>query len=475
MSVLMLMDVITNPGPLKDIVLYDQEKHVSSAVWDGQERGALRCHEHTSKLSEWKLNSKQIDYYHLNIGRPKLNREPVHDHFPFVLRWKGKQNGPTANRDVIFYRKALDVLKPSDVEWLPYENMDGRYIPEHIRNSLQLGRSRTMLISFDKAERHLPDRCLKQFGLFQGIPEDVHKWVRKSRGVDGGVNFSSKMEPELNEWEMRWDNIVPDDVLGVDEADYMRWYLGITRKVVGRPISLSSEFQRTIANVRDILELAENFPTHDLDLERGNMMARIISLAQDCLRDQVGVTPTESQQQIELGKRMRGKERVRRKGMGKRRKGIDPMEDYGGSEDESQFGGPVLEVDQLHLPLTHHGNSVYDGTHMYDPVTKVDDMELCDEIPQLPEAQDMNKIDGSSSLDVVGTRNAMTGEESLGELPESYDVKREDRESKVEDNDAAKESNEENVNREEEDGIDMGGNVAESSSLGRRGENSVVA
>ncbi|CAN6820977.1 unnamed protein product [Brassica oleracea] len=665
----MLMDVITNPGPLKDIVLYDQEKHVSSAVWDGQERGALRCHEHTSKLSEWKLNSKQIElveragfgylrripaisldnplisalverwrretntfhftvgemtvtledialllglgidgkpvigftyttcssvcerylgqapdstyasggmvklswlketfsfcpddasfeeverrtrayllylvgstifstttgnkvpvmylplfedfddagtfawgaaalaflyralgnasvksqsticgcltllqcwsYYHLNIGRPKLNREPVHDHFPFVLRWKGKQNGPTANRDVIFYRKALDVLKPSDVEWLPYENMDGRYIPEHIRNSLQLGRSRTMLISFDKAERHLPDRCLKQFGLVQGIPEDVHKWVRKSRGVDGGVNFSSKMEAELNEWEMRWDNIVPDDVLGVDEADYMRWYLGITRKVVGRPISLSSEFQRTIVNVRDILELAENFPTHDLDLERGNMMARIISLAQDCLRDQVGVTPTESQQQIELGKRMRGKERVRRKGMGKRRKGIDPMEDYGGSEDESQFGGPVLEVDQLHLPLTHHGNSVYDGTHMYDPVTKVDDMELCDEIPQLPEAQDMNKIDGgSSSLDVVGTSNAMTGEESLGELPESYDVKREDRESKVEDNDAAKESNEENVNREEEDGIGMGENVAESSSLGRRGENSVVA
>lgn len=53
----------------------------------------------------------------MNIGRPKLNREPVHDHFPFVLRWKGKQNGPTANRDVIFYRKALDVLKPSDVSF----------------------------------------------------------------------------------------------------------------------------------------------------------------------------------------------------------------------------------------------------------------------------------------------------------------------------------------------------------------------
>ncbi|KAL1191812.1 Protein MAIN-LIKE 2 [Cardamine amara subsp. amara] len=673
------MDPLTNPGPIKDIVLYDQEKHVSSAVWDGQERGALRCHEHTSKLSEWKLSPKQIElveragfgylrripaisldnplisalverwrretntfhftvgemtvtledialllglgidgkpvigvtyttcsavcerylglapdsnyasggmvklswlkeyfsgcpddasyeeverctrayllylvgstifstttgnkvpvmylplfedfddagtfawgaaalaflyralgnasvksqsticgcltllqcwsYYHLNIGRPKLNREPVHDHFPFVLRWKGKQNGPTANRDVVFYRKALDVLKPCEVEWLPYENMDGRYIPEHIRNSLQLGRSKTMLISFDKAERHLPDRCLKQFGLFQGIPEDVQRWVRKSRGVDGGVDLSVKMEAELSEWEMRWENIVPDDVLGVDEADYMRWYLGITRKIVGRPISLSSEFQRTISNVREILELAENFATHDLDLERGNMISRVINLAQDCLRDQVGVTAiaTESHQQNEHGKRIRGKERVRRKGMGKRRKGIDPMEDYGGSEDESQFG-PVVEVGQMHLPLSHT-NSVYDGTHLYDAVTKVDDMELCDTIPQLPETQDISKIDGSllddtdkSKLDEeICTTNAMSGEE----LPESYDVKREDKESKVDDDDDDDDggkglsdvSGEENANREEEDGTEMGENVAESSSLERRGENNTM-
>lgn len=56
-------------------------------------------------------------YYHLNIGRPKLNRDPIHDHFPFVLRWKGKQSGPTTNRDVVFYRKALDSLKPSDVSF----------------------------------------------------------------------------------------------------------------------------------------------------------------------------------------------------------------------------------------------------------------------------------------------------------------------------------------------------------------------
>lgn len=241
------------------------------------------------------------------------------------------------------------------------------------------------------------------------------------------------------------------------------------------------------------MELAENFPTHDLDLERGNMVSRIISLAQDCLRDQVGVSVggAETQQQIELGKRMRGKERVRRKGMGKRRKGIDPMEDYGGSEDESQFG-PVVEVDQLHLPLSHHhANSVYDGSHMYDPVSKVDDMELCDNIPQLPDVQDINKIDGSLLDDTdrsieesklheeIGAGNVMIGEEET-ELPESYDVKKEDKDSKVEEDDAAKGvsdvSGEENGNgeEEEEDGTDMGED-GESSSLGRRGENTLLA
>lgn len=54
----------------------------------------------------------------MNIGRPKLNADPAHDRFPFVLKWKGKQSGPTANRDVVFYRKALDSLKSCDVSFI---------------------------------------------------------------------------------------------------------------------------------------------------------------------------------------------------------------------------------------------------------------------------------------------------------------------------------------------------------------------
>ncbi|XP_028778500.1 protein MAIN-LIKE 2 [Neltuma alba] len=501
----------TNAGPIDGSVLYDQDKHVSTAVWEGQERGALRCHEHTSKLDQWTLTHKQIElvqkagfgylrsipaisldnplisalverwrretntfhlnvgemtvtlrdvalllglaidgdpvigitytacssvcekylgkapesgytsggmvklswlkeffshcpenasmevieqhtrayllylvgstifstttgnkvpvmylplfgnfeqcgryawgaaalaflyralgnaslktqstisgcltllqcwsYFYLNIGRPKLNHDPMRDQFPFVLRWKGKKSGPTANRDVIFYRKALDSLKPSDVEWLPYRSMDSTVIPEDIKSTLILGRSKTMLICFDKAERHLPNRCLRQYGMLQSIPEHVEHWERKSRGVDGGVNLSGKMESELSEWMDRHLHIV-EGYDEVDENEYIQWYLKITRRFVGRPISLSSEFQRTNAGLRDIAHIADTFATDGLDADQIESISRIRLIAHECLRDQFGspaIVPATPQ--VELGKRVRGKERVRRKGSGKR-------------------------------------------------------------------------------------------------------------------------------------------------------------
>ncbi|KAF1894417.1 hypothetical protein Lal_00027114 [Lupinus albus] len=498
---------VTNPGPINGSVLYDQDKHVSTAVWEGQERGALRCHEHTSKLDQWILTSKQIElvdkagfgylrsipaisldnplisalverwrretntfhlnvgemtvtlkdvalllglaidgepvigltyttcssvcekylgrvpesgytsggstifstttgnkvpvmylplfenfdrcgqyawgaaalaflyralgnaslktqstisgcltllqcwsYFHLNIGRPKLNLDLMYDRFPFVLRWKGKQSGSTANRDVVFYRKGLDSLKPCDVEWLPYRNLDSMVIPEHIKSTLILGRSKTMLICFDKAERHLTDRCLRQYGMLQPIPDDVERWERKSRGVDGGVDLSGKMESELNEWMDRLLNIVDGDE-GVDESEYMDWYLRITRKFIGRPISLSSEFQRTNAGLRDIAHIADTFSTKGLDPQQIESISRIRYVAHECLRDQIaGPDMVSASSQVEAGKRARGKERVRRKGAGKRLRKDGVVQYNTVNEDEQpQFYGTAIRVDQLHL------------------------------------------------------------------------------------------------------------------------------
>ncbi|XP_059663312.1 protein MAIN-LIKE 2-like [Cornus florida] len=592
----------TNPGPVDDSVLYDQDKHVSTAVWEGQERGALRCHEHTSKLDQWTLTTKQIElvkkagfgylrlippisldnplisalverwrretntfhltvgemtvtledvayllglaidgepvigvtytacdavcvkylgkapdsgytsggmvklswlketfshcpedapiedterhtrayllylvgstifstttgnkvpvmylplfedfdqagkyawgaaalsflyralgnaslksqstisgcltllqcwsYYHLNVGRPKLNQDPIHNCFPFVLRWKGKQSGPTTNRDVAFYRKVLDSLKPSDVEWRPYTNINYKLIPDDIKNNLILGRSKTMLICFDKAERHLPDRCLRQFGLQQPIPEDVQRWERKSRGVDGGVDLCGKMGSELSEWSDCRFHIVEDDD-GVDESEYMQWYLKITRKLVGRPIPISSEFQRMNAALRDIAHVADTLSTLGMDDQQIHSVSRIRYIAHECLRDQVGSSIIlVDTSQNELGKRVRGKERVRRKGMGKRKRKDDSEQFHAAGEDaQLQLCGAAVEVAPIevdHSQLCHVDGDT-DHPQLCFQASEGDNAQLCQVENEVDDSQFRN---AANEVDDSQFRTAANG------------------------------------------------------------------
>ncbi|XP_010519612.1 PREDICTED: serine/threonine-protein phosphatase 7 long form homolog [Tarenaya hassleriana] len=77
-------------------VLYEQDKHVSSAILTGQERGVLRCQERTSLLHHWKLTQEQIDlvdkagfgYFRL-IGSISLNNSLIS---ALVERWRRETN-----------------------------------------------------------------------------------------------------------------------------------------------------------------------------------------------------------------------------------------------------------------------------------------------------------------------------------------------------------------------------------------------
>ncbi|VFR01325.1 unnamed protein product [Cuscuta campestris] len=589
---------VNNPGPVDDSVLYDQDKHVSSAVWEGQERGALRCHEHTSRLDRWMLTERQVElvkkagfgylrlipaisldnplisalverwrretntfhltvgemtvtledvayllglpvdgepvigvtytsceavclkylgkvpnsgytsggmvklswlketfsfcpegaspediehhtrayllyligstifstttgnkvpvmylplfedfdeagkyawgaaalsflyralgnaslrsqstisgcltllqcwsYYHLNVGRPKLNHEPIHECFPFVLRWKGKQSSPTSNRDVAFYRKSLDLLKPPDVDWCPYSNISHIAVPESIMNTTILGRSKTMLICFDKAERHLPDRVLRQFGMNQTIPQEVQRWERKSRGVDGGVDLSTKMEFELNEWSSRHHHVVEAEE-HVKESAYMQWYWNITRRLVGRPVPISSEFQRMNAALREIAHLADTLSTHGMDDQQIQVVSRIQYAARECFRDhhQSGgssMVIIANSPDDEIGKRGRGKERIRRKGTSKRRRKEEEVDQYYATDEimdclPSPFSPAAIDADLADHNLDATGRGVDSPKHLYITSShefddkdggelvaasfgpRVDDVEICE-------------------------------------------------------------------------------------------------
>ncbi|XP_021729680.1 protein MAIN-LIKE 2-like [Chenopodium quinoa] len=606
-----------NPGPLDDSVLYDQEKHVSSAVWEGQERGALRCHEHTSKLNQWVLTPKQIElidkagfgylkfipaisidnplisalverwrretntfhltvgemtvtledvayllglaidgepvigvtytscdavcerylgkapdsgytsggmvklswlkecfsrpenastedikrhtrayllylvgstifstttgnkvpvmylplfedfdhsaryawgaaalaflyralgnaslrsqstvsggltllqcwsYFHLNIGRPKLPQDSYYDTFPLVLRWKGKQNGPTTNRDITFYRKALDSLKPADVDWFPYQNVDPMVIPDNIASSLILGRSKTMLICFDKAERHLPDRCMRQYGMpNQPIPESVDRWERKSRGVDGGVDLSGKMELELKEWSERHIHIMHSGE-DADDSKYMHWYLRITCRFVGRPIPLASEFQRMNATLREVAHISDTMSLQGLDNEQIHSITRIRYIIHECLRDQAGSVVTvasPSPENENCNKRGRGKEKIRRKGMGKRRRKdeLEQCEEDNTCRDDQLIPNYALTdieyVQQMHHPVrlvNHHHPPCHpdiasvneedmDESQLCISVNEVGDAQIClhesGVVTAMPSCDD---VDGSQPSDFI--------------------------------------------------------------------------
>lgn len=131
------------------------------------------------------------------------------------------------------------------------------------------------------------------------------------------------------------------------------------------------------------------------------------------MRDQVespvivSVTP-----QTDFGKRARGKERIRRKGSGKRKRENDFMEGQIASEDESQFGGAVVEVHQIlrradgeadHLQLSHAvGGS--DDAHLglADAIDKVDDTEFCDAANEVDESQlYATEVNGSHLCDAT--------------------------------------------------------------------------
>ncbi|TQE07816.1 hypothetical protein C1H46_006575 [Malus baccata] len=124
---------------------------------------------------------------------------------------------------------------------------------------------------------------------------DGQKWERKIPAVDQGVDLSTdvelggkgKMRSEIKEWLERRVHILEGND-GVDENTYMDWYERITRKYVGRPESLESEFQRIAASMRDIASIADTLSRDQMNPQDGELLDEIKKTVHVCLTDVVG-------------------------------------------------------------------------------------------------------------------------------------------------------------------------------------------
>ena len=154
------------------------------------------------------------------------------------------------------------------------------------------------------------------------------------------------------------------------------------------------------AGLRDIAHIADTFSTKGLDPQQIESISRIRYIAHECLRDQFGgLVMASGSPQVELGKRVRGKERVRRKGGAGKRLRKDGVVQYNAvSEDEQpQYYGTAIEVGQLHLShiereLSHaqlcsvdnevsvaqliHANADGENMQLCDPHIEVDESDL---------------------------------------------------------------------------------------------------
>lgn len=187
-------------------------------------------------------------YFHLDIGRP----EKAEASFPLALLWKGK--GSRSKTDLSEYRRELDDLDPTKICWCPYERYENM-IPPHVKAKLSLGRSKTTLVCFEKIELHFPDRCLRQFGKRQPIPQKVKRRDRKNRRLD---DLDTSMTAACEEWAERGDHIVDSPGGGnvVDDGAYMEWYARISITKLNREAFLENQVMNMIACMREFEEAA---------------------------------------------------------------------------------------------------------------------------------------------------------------------------------------------------------------------------
>ncbi|KAG9446692.1 hypothetical protein H6P81_012820 [Aristolochia fimbriata] len=149
-----------------------------------------------------------------------------------------QSNATNPGGNLVLYRTELDHQRSYQVNWQSYLDLMQR-LPAIGVEGRRIWLSTTPLICFEIVELHVPDRVMLQFGGEQVTPpEDVDHVTRISRKGQAGEDWALYHRDYIARWEARAEYVVMGSRAHTTRhapSDYMRWYLGATRRFIAPP------------------------------------------------------------------------------------------------------------------------------------------------------------------------------------------------------------------------------------------------
>ncbi|KAH9619465.1 hypothetical protein KSS87_023107, partial [Heliosperma pusillum] len=159
---------------------------------------------------------------------------------PLACKWLRVQRAFKDHRlGLVVIRDLLDKMVELQFVWQPYTPS----VVQHLSPTCVQDQAEwtviAPLICFEMVEWHFPNRCTRQFGWQQMIPEMGSTCTRLhdiSRMGDWSTNYETMHQESIAKWENRMSKIVEPGLpfcgLMSFEDEYFEWYNAITRRII---------------------------------------------------------------------------------------------------------------------------------------------------------------------------------------------------------------------------------------------------
>ncbi|KAL0914174.1 hypothetical protein M5K25_017684 [Dendrobium thyrsiflorum] len=168
----------------------------------------------------------------LHIGRPTLRVPQIFDLAgrPLGCRWGEDRIRELPSGNTMTYRDDFDALRMTQVSMTPYTQAVYDALPIECQDGRDIWRARVPLISWKRAEWHLPDRVMRQFGGAQ--PIDIEPMDQNFRRIDGRGRADLDWIVQYRDYLQLWDErrayvVALTAQVGSGNqqlSTYLRWY-----------------------------------------------------------------------------------------------------------------------------------------------------------------------------------------------------------------------------------------------------------